>query len=89
MPDVPDREPGVLVLAATPIGSVDDASGRLRSELVAADIVAAEDTRRLARLVSALGLDLPGRVVSYFEGNEARRTAELVDALARGERVVL
>jgi 16S rRNA (cytidine1402-2'-O)-methyltransferase len=82
-------DPGVLVLAATPIGSIDDAPPRLREELAAADVVAAEDTRRLARLAARLGTKPGGRVVSYFEGNEARRTPELLEALQAGERVVL
>lgn len=80
---------GVLVLAATPIGALDDASPRLRAELAEADVVAAEDTRRLSRLLSGLGVTTKGRVVSYFEGNEARRTPELVEALRSGLRVVL
>jgi 16S rRNA (cytidine1402-2'-O)-methyltransferase len=78
-----------LVLAATPIGRVDDASPRLASELASADVVAAEDTRRLRRLVDDLGIEISGRVVSYFEGNEAQRTPALLDALVAGERVVL
>ncbi|MGH3329460.1 MAG: 16S rRNA (cytidine(1402)-2'-O)-methyltransferase, partial [Streptomycetales bacterium] len=81
--------PGVLVLAGTPIGDARDASPRLARELADADIVAAEDTRRLRRLTAALGLAPGGRVVSYFEGNEAARTGELVEALLAGARVVL
>ncbi|WP_436698177.1 16S rRNA (cytidine(1402)-2'-O)-methyltransferase [Nocardioides sp. BYT-33-1] len=80
---------GVLVLAGTPIGQVGDAPPRLADELTGADVVAAEDTRRLRRLVSDLGIELGGRVVSYFEGNEAARTPVLVEALVSGERVVL
>jgi 16S rRNA (cytidine1402-2'-O)-methyltransferase len=80
---------GVLVLAATPIGRVADASSRLAEELERADVVAAEDTRRLKRLTTELGVTLQGRVVSYFEGNEASRTAGLVDGLADGDRVLL
>ncbi len=80
---------GVLVLAATPIGRYEDASPRLAAELAAADVVAAEDTRRLRRLTAALGIELSGRVVSYFEGNERARTESLVEALAAGQRVVL
>ncbi len=80
---------GVLVLAATPIGRVADAPPRLAEELATADVVAAEDTRRLKRLVAELGVTVRGRVVSYFEGNEASRTASLVDALEAGERVLL
>ncbi len=80
---------GVLVLAATPIGRSDDASPRLASELASADVVAAEDTRRLRRLTGELGIELRGRVVSYFEGNEHVRTESLLDALSAGDRVVL
>jgi len=82
-------EPGVLVLAATPIGRVADAPPRLAEELSGADVVAAEDTRRLRRLAAELGVTIPGRIVSYFEGNEAARTPALVEALLAGERVVL
>lgn len=80
---------GVLVLAATPIGRVEDAPPRLAEELAGADVVAAEDTRRLRRLASELGVEVGGRVVSYFEGNESARTPQLLEALDAGERVVL
>ncbi|GAA1922243.1 16S rRNA (cytidine(1402)-2'-O)-methyltransferase [Nocardioides marmoribigeumensis] len=84
-----EREEGLLVLAGTPIGRVADAPPRLAEELASADVVAAEDTRRLARLAAELGVEVTGRVVSYFEGNEAQRTPALVEALTRGERVLL
>ncbi len=80
---------GVLVLAATPIGQAGDAPPRLAAELSGADVVAAEDTRRLRRLTTDLGVELGGRVVSYFEGNEQARTPMLLEALLAGERVVL
>ncbi len=80
---------GVLVLAGTPIGDVEDAPPRLRAELERADVVVAEDTRRLRRLCGALGVTLVARVVSYFEGNEQARTPDLLEALRRGERVLL
>ncbi|WP_191890891.1 16S rRNA (cytidine(1402)-2'-O)-methyltransferase [Streptomyces griseoaurantiacus] len=80
---------GTLVLAGTPIGDVADAPPRLARELASADVVAAEDTRRLRRLTQALGVQTTGRVVSYFEGNETARTPELVDALVGGARVLL
>ncbi|MFJ1794515.1 16S rRNA (cytidine(1402)-2'-O)-methyltransferase [Kitasatospora griseola] len=80
---------GVLVLAGTPIGDVEDAPPRLRAELAEADVIAAEDTRRLRRLTQALGVTPTGRVVSYFEGNEVGRTPELVAALQSGARVLL
>ncbi|WP_036554372.1 16S rRNA (cytidine(1402)-2'-O)-methyltransferase [Nocardioides insulae] len=82
-------EPGVLVLAATPIGQVGDAPPRLAAELAAADVVAAEDTRRFKRLTTDLGVSVPGRVLSYFEGNESGRTPQLLEALLAGDRVLL
>ncbi|MBO0843361.1 MAG: 16S rRNA (cytidine(1402)-2'-O)-methyltransferase, partial [Nocardioides sp.] len=79
----------MLVLAATPIGRVEDAPPRLATELAAADVVAAEDTRRLRRLTQELGVELSGRVVSYFEGNESARTPTLLAELLDGHRVLL
>ncbi|MBB5983310.1 16S rRNA (cytidine1402-2'-O)-methyltransferase [Kribbella solani] len=57
--------------------------------LAEADVVAAEDTRRLRRLTSELGIQVGGRVVSYFEGNERERTPELLQALTDGQTVVV
>lgn len=79
----------MLILAATPIGQVGDASPRLAEVLTTADVVAAEDTRRLKRLVGELGIEISGRIVSYFEGNEERRTGELVEVLKGGGTVVV
>jgi 16S rRNA (cytidine1402-2'-O)-methyltransferase len=56
---------------------------------VGADVVAAEDTRRLRRLTKDLGIEIAGRVVSYFEGNEHLRTESLLESLLAGDRVVL
>jgi 16S rRNA (cytidine1402-2'-O)-methyltransferase len=86
---VTDAPDGLLVLAGTPIGDPDDAPPALIRELAAADVIAAEDTRRLRRLAVSLAADIPGRIVSYFEGNEAARTPELVQALSAGARVLL
>jgi 16S rRNA (cytidine1402-2'-O)-methyltransferase len=83
------QAPGVLVLAGAPIGDPSDASPRLARELAAADVVAAEDTRRLRRLAADLGVAVTGRVVSYHESNEAERTPGLVDDLLGGARVLL
>lgn len=80
---------GALILAATPIGSSTDASQRLREVLSDADLIAAEDTRRLTTLLRRLGIRAEGRIVSYFEGNEESRTVELVAAVAAGQRVVI
>ena len=81
--------PGTLIVAATPIGRADDASPRLATALATATVIAAEDTRRLRRLAGELGVTIAGRVVSYFEGNEERRTAELVYAMRDGSDVLL
>ncbi|MFG2099235.1 16S rRNA (cytidine(1402)-2'-O)-methyltransferase [Micromonospora echinaurantiaca] len=80
---------GRLVLLGAPLGNPADASARFREVLGAADVVAAEDTRRLTRLARDLDVTVPGRIVSYFEGNEERRTPELVDVLAAGYLVAL
>ncbi|HET7801107.1 MAG TPA: 16S rRNA (cytidine(1402)-2'-O)-methyltransferase [Humibacillus xanthopallidus] len=80
---------GTLVLAATPIGDPRDAAPRLGQELATADVIAAEDTRRLKRLLTALEVTPTGRVLSYHEHNEAARTPELVERLLAGERVVV
>jgi 16S rRNA (cytidine1402-2'-O)-methyltransferase len=80
---------GVLVLAGTPIGDPADASPRLARELASADVVAAEDTRRLRRLTRELGVEPAGRVVSYYDANESRRTPELVEAMLAGSRVLV
>ncbi|MCW2606086.1 MAG: tetrapyrrole methylase [Frankiales bacterium] len=78
-----------LVLAGAPIGRAGDASARLAAELATADVVAAEDTRRLHRLCADLGVKPSGRVVSCFEGNEEQRVPELLDAVRAGLRVLL
>ncbi len=79
----------MLVLAGTPIGDPADAPARLATELATADVIAAEDTRRLRRLTQELGVEPAGRVVSYFEANESARTPELVARLVEGARVLL
>ncbi|MFG1703806.1 16S rRNA (cytidine(1402)-2'-O)-methyltransferase [Nonomuraea sp. M3C6] len=80
---------GRLVLAGAPIGQAGDVSPRLREVLQSADVVAAEDTRRLRRLAGELGVEIAGRVVSYYDQNEAGRAQELVEALKQGRTVVV
>ncbi|ATG52320.1 16S rRNA (cytidine(1402)-2'-O)-methyltransferase [Brachybacterium vulturis] len=82
-------EPGVLTLAATPIGNPLDASVRLMRALGEADLIAAEDTRRLHRLVRELEVATRGTILSYHEHNEAERTGTLLEALAEGQRVLI
>lgn len=86
---VSSEERGRLVLAGTPIGDPADAPGRLAGLIESADVVAAEDTRRLRRLAAALGVTPSGRVVSCHEHNEVARAAELVDVAQQGGTVLL
>ncbi len=86
---MPEQELGVLVLAATPIGDISDASPRLRALLQSADVVAAEDTRRFRRLAAGLEVEISGRVVSYHEHNEGARTRDLVERIVAGQTVLL
>src|SRR3954451_16657449 len=80
---------GRVILAATPIGDPQAAPARLVRLVAEADVVAAEDTRRLRRLAAALGVQPRGRVVSYQEHNERERAPELVAAAADGATVLV
>jgi 16S rRNA (cytidine1402-2'-O)-methyltransferase len=80
---------GLLVLCGAPIGDPRDASPRLGEALATADVIAAEDTRRLRRLTAVLGVTVGGRVVSYFEGNEVSRAAQLLEELRAGRTVAV
>lgn len=80
---------GVLTLAGVPIGRVEDAPARLATELASADVIAAEDTRRVRRLATALDVRLTARLVSYHDVVEARRAAELVAELRAGRNVLV
>ncbi|MEU5691678.1 16S rRNA (cytidine(1402)-2'-O)-methyltransferase [Actinosynnema sp. NPDC020468] len=80
---------GRLVLAATPLGDIRDASPRLVDALGTADVIAAEDTRRLRSLVSALDVTPTGRVVSFYDQVETSRLPGLLEALHGGATVVL
>ena len=79
--------PGTLVLCATPIGNLGDASPRLNDALETADVIFAEDTRRTGQLLNHLGVKTPMR--SYFAGNEIARNRELGRLLAEGKTVAL
>lgn len=80
---------GSLLLCGSPIGNVADASPRLREALATADVIAAEDTRRLRRLASDLGIAVSAEVVSYYEGNERGRVPQLVERMLGGATVAL
>ncbi|HEY1849901.1 MAG TPA: 16S rRNA (cytidine(1402)-2'-O)-methyltransferase [Candidatus Binataceae bacterium] len=79
--------PGVLYVVATPIGNLEDVSARAVRILGEVDVIACEDTRHSARLLSAHSIRTP--TISYFEHNEQHRTPALIERLARGENVAL
>ncbi len=80
---------GRLLLGATPLGQPSDASPRLVDALARADVVAAEDTRRLRILAKALDAPITGRVVSVYDRVEALRVPALVDAMKAGATVLV
>src|ERR1700719_2632922 len=80
---------GRLLLGATPLGQPSDASARLVSALATADVIAAEDTRRLRTLARALDVKSAGRVVSMFDQSEATRVPALVGDIEAGATVLL
>ncbi|WP_370010555.1 16S rRNA (cytidine(1402)-2'-O)-methyltransferase [Nocardia cyriacigeorgica] len=80
---------GRLVLAATPMGDIGDASQRLRDALATADVVAAEDTRRTRSLAKALGVEISGRVVSFYDHVETARIPALLEEIESGKTVLL
>jgi 16S rRNA (cytidine1402-2'-O)-methyltransferase len=80
---------GRIVLAATPIGNVGDASARLIDALTTADVVAAEDTRRLRDLAARLGVAVRGEVLSLNDHNERERAGDLVSRAAAGATILV
>ncbi|MDV3129015.1 16S rRNA (cytidine(1402)-2'-O)-methyltransferase [Mycobacterium sp. 21AC1] len=81
--------PGKLLIGATPLGQPADASTRLVEALTSADIIAAEDTRRIRTLAQALGVTPAGRVLSFFDQNEASRVPGLLDEIGGGATVLV
>jgi 16S rRNA (cytidine1402-2'-O)-methyltransferase len=84
-----ESKTGTLILAAVPIGRVEDAPPSLVHALETADIIAAEDTRRLRRLAASLEVTINGRVVSYYDAIETRRAEVLVSELEDGNDVLV
>jgi 16S rRNA (cytidine1402-2'-O)-methyltransferase len=80
---------GRLLLGATPLGQPSDASARLIDALAHADVVAAEDTRRVRTLAKALDVAITGRVVSLFDRVETARVESLINALEAGATVLV
>ena len=79
----------MLVLAATPIGNLGDASDRLRESLENAETVAAEDTRVTLKLLAGLGISNRPRLISLHEHNERTRIGELIALAATSDVLVL
>lgn len=77
------------MLAATPLGQAGDASARLVDALATADVIAAEDTRRLRSLAAALGVTIGGKVISHYDAVEVARLPGLLDAVRSGRTVLL
>jgi 16S rRNA (cytidine1402-2'-O)-methyltransferase len=78
----------VIILAATPIGNLGDASGRLVAALEAATVIATEDTRTTQRLLAGLGVANRPRLIALHDHNEKARAGEVV-ALARDHDVLV
>lgn len=79
----------MIILAATPIGNLQDASARLVTALESATVVAAEDTRTAQRLLQALGVANRPRLVALHDHNEKQRAAELVERARDEDLLVL
>jgi 16S rRNA (cytidine1402-2'-O)-methyltransferase len=80
---------GRLVLGGAPLGQPGDVGPRLGEALATADVLAVEDTRRLARLAADLGVTVAGRVVTFHESVERSRLPGLLAALIDGQTVLL
>jgi 16S rRNA (cytidine1402-2'-O)-methyltransferase len=68
---------------------MDDATERLKQGLAGADVIAAEDTRRVRNLARALDIEIRGQVVSNFDHNEEQRSQQLIDAARTGTVLVV
>ena len=79
----------VLILAATPIGNIADASERLRSTLSDAVAIACEDTRVLRQLAAALGIEISAKLYSLHEHNEREKLKQLLRIAAEGDLVLV
>ena len=83
------QAPASILLAATPIGDVRDVSARLAPALEQADIIAAEDTRRLLALASRMGIRLSAKLMSLHDHNESAKASAVVEQARAGARVVM
>ena len=79
----------MLILACGPLGNPGDTSDRVKHALETAPYIAAEDSRKLSRLTSDLGIRYAGKVISYFEGNESERIEQLTEILTSGSDLLV
>jgi len=79
----------MLILACGPLGNVGDTTARITAALQSAPYIAAEDSRKLSRLTSDLGIRYEGKVISYFEGNESERIEQLTEILKSGSDLLV
>jgi 16S rRNA (cytidine1402-2'-O)-methyltransferase len=86
-PENSDVCPGTLYVVATPIGNMQDITLRALAVLRQVDLIAAEDTRHTAQLLSFHGIE--SRLTSFHEHNEQRRAAELIEQLRQGASIAL
>jgi 16S rRNA (cytidine1402-2'-O)-methyltransferase len=84
---LPLGKKGVLYVVATPIGNMRDITLRALDILAGVDLVAAEDTRRTLKLLSAN--KITARLVSYHEHNEDERIPSLIEKLQGGASIAL
>ena len=80
---------GQLILAATPIGNIADASPRLKSALQNADVIAAEDSRRAKRLLQDLEVTSTAQIWSFYDAVESTKSPELIDRVLAGQMVLV
>jgi 16S rRNA (cytidine1402-2'-O)-methyltransferase len=80
---------GRLLIGATPLGQPSDASARLVKALASADVIAAEDTRRIRTLAQSLEVKPAGTVVSLYDANESSRVPALIGEIEAGATVLL
>ena len=79
----------MLILACGPLGNAADTTARIKAALESAPYIAAEDSRKLSRLTSDLGIRYEGKVISYFEGNESERIDQLTEILKSGDDLLV
>lgn len=82
-------KPGVLYVAATPIGNIHDASAHLIAAFHEADVIACEDTRKTRYLINALEIKTHANLISHHEHNERERTTQILQMLHENKKVLV